>query len=248
MKYLDSRARRLLQFSYIQIRRIGLVGCVLFSVLITDAAEPGATDVDFALARDPVLAGILPVRRSPMDFDGDGKTDISIYRQVGQWWIARSSDGNVAATAMGSGGGGDMPVPADFTGDGKTDTAAWNRFTGKWYVVRSENNTFFTVPFGTNGDIPMPADFDGDLKADFAVFRPSSGTWFIEPSGGGTTIFFQFGLAGDLPVSADYDGDGKADIAIYRPTASDGAEWWVMRSTAGLMALPFGIATDKAVP
>ena len=56
-----------------------------------------------------------------------------------------------------------------------------------------------------------------------------------------------FGSAGDKPAAADYDGDGKADLAVFRPNGSTGTEWWLLRSTAGLIAYQFGTATDKAV-
>ena len=46
---------------------------------------------------------------------------------------------------------------------------------------------------------------------------------------------------------SDYDGDQKADVGIFRPAAG-GGEWWINRSTAGILALQFGVATDKPVP
>ncbi len=184
---------------------------------------------------------------SPFDFDGDGKTDLSIFRPgPGEWWWLRSSDGGNSALQFGA--STDRLAPVDFTGDGKTDVAFWRPGTGQWFVLRSEDFSFYAFPFGANGDVPVPADFDGDGKADPAVFRESSSTWFINKSSGGTDIV-GFGSAGDKTAVADYDGDGKADVAIFRPVGVSGAEWWVRRSSnAVVVALQFGASTDKAVP
>ncbi|MGB7201568.1 MAG: SBBP repeat-containing protein [Pyrinomonadaceae bacterium] len=178
------------------------------------------------------------------DFDGDGRTDISIFRPSnGQWWYLRSSDDGNRAFQFGN--SSDKIAPGDFTGDGKTDIANWRPSTGFWFVLRSEDSSYFAFPFGVSSDIPVPADYDGDRKADAAVFRPSTSTWFINKSTGGTD-FITFGASGDQPVVADYDGDGKADIAIYRPSLG---EWWVRRSSnQTVFALQFGASTDKAVP
>ena len=188
-------------------------------------------------------------RRTPFDLDGDGKTDLSIFRPNGaasEWWWLKSGTGGNAALVFGA--NTDRIVPVDYTGDGKTDVAFWRPSTGQWFVLRSEDFSFYAFPFGATGDIPIPGDFDGDNKADAAVFRESSLTWFISKSTGGTDII-GFGAAGDKPVVADYDGDGKADIAIFRPNGAGGAEWWVRRSSnASVFALQFGSSTDKALP
>ncbi len=183
------------------------------------------------------------VSKPPDDFDGDGKTDISIFRPgPGEWWYLKSSNGGNAAAQFGT--STDRIVPGDFTGDSKTDMAFWRPSTGEWFVLRSENFSYYSFPFGTTGDVPMPADYDGDGKADAAVFRPSNNTWYINKSSGGTTIT-TFGTNGDVPVAADYDGDGKGDIAIFRPS---NGQWWISRSTAGVIAYTFGSGTDKCVP
>jgi hypothetical protein len=190
-----------------------------------------------------ILDSAAPGARAPFDFDGDGKTDVAIFRpSVAEWWINRSSTGVTIAGQFGA--TTDKIVPGDFTGDGKTDIAIWRPSTGEWFVLRSEDGSYFSFPFGTNGDVPVVGDFDADGKADAAVFRPSTTTWYIQRSSDGGATIVQFGAAGDVPVVADYDGDGKADIAIYRPS---GGEWWISRSTGGVHAFSFGNANDKPV-
>ena len=184
----------------------------------------------------------LSQTRSPFDFDGDNKSDLSIFRPSnGQWWLSQSSDNTIKAFQFGA--STDKPVPADYDGDGKTDIAFFRPSTGEWFILRSSNLSFYAFPFGTSGDKPAPGDFDGDGFADATVFRESSGTWFINKSSGGTQII-AWGISGDVPVTGDYDGDGKSDTAIFRPS---NGQWWLNRSTSGTFVTTFGVSTDKPV-
>jgi hypothetical protein len=91
-------------------------------------------------------------------------------------------------------------VIGDYTGDGRTDVAIWRPVTGEWFVIRSEDWSYYSGPFGQSTDLPVPGDYDGDAKFDIAVFRPSSGTWYIQKSTNGALKTEVFGAAGDKPV------------------------------------------------
>mgnify|MGYP002858582792 FL=1 len=218
------------------------IGPVTFYAAGNASNSDGSTAGDYIYTKTAVTSS----GGSPFDFDGDGKTDISIFRPApGEWWYLRSSNGGNGALQFGT--STDKLVPADFTGDGKTDVAFWRPSTGQWFILRSEDLSFFAFPFGSNGDIPAPGDYDGDGKADAAVFRPATQTWFISKSTGGTDIV-GFGAANDKPAIADYDGDRKADIAVFRSNGANGAEWWIrLSSTLQVFATQFGLSTDKAV-
>jgi hypothetical protein len=176
-----------------------------------------------------------------MDFDGDGKSDIAVYRS-GIWFVTRSLDGGF--TSVGWGGlTQDKPVPKDYDGDGKVDHAVYR--DGTWFVLRSSDGGQTTVGWGgLPQDIALPADYDGDGKTDMAVYR--NGTWFIlRSSDGGQTTVGWGGVLADVPVPADYDGDGKADVAVYR----DGT-WFILRSSDGGQTTVSwgGVLADIPVP
>ena len=196
---------------------------------------------------DGPVAGVVTVRNKNADFDGDGRSDVSVYRpDTGAWYYLYSGSGSAGGVFFGA--AGDIPVPGDYDGDGKTDTAIFRPADGTWHML-TKAAVYRSMQFGTHGDIPAAADYNGDGKTDQAVFRPSNNTWYIANSDSlGTFTFVQFGQAGDKPAPADYDGDGKADIAIFRPVGTAGAEWWVSKSSGGLFATQFGAATDKAAP
>jgi len=137
--------------------------------------------------------------KTPFDFDGDRKTDISIYRpSTGAWRLNRSSNNSTITAQFGT--ASDNLVPSDFTGDGKTDIAYFRPSTGQWIILCSEdNNSYYGFPFGSSTDIPTPGDYDGDGKADAAVFRSSNSSWYLLRSTAGF-LGLQFGDTGDQQI------------------------------------------------
>ena len=133
------------------------------------------------------------------DFDGDGRSDISVFRPSEGNWYANQSRAGFLGLHFGQ--SGDQPVPADYDGDGKADIAVFRG--GTWYRLLSGNGTFDGVNFGLAGDRPVPGDFDGDGKADVAVFRPSDGNWYQMLSATGSVFPGPFrGVGG-------YSGPGR---------------------------------------
>ncbi len=178
-------------------------------VILVGAASVNGTS-NFFTAR---YLGDALAARPKFDFDGDGKSDISVYRpSSGVWYLLNSASGFTAAQF---GVSTDKLVPADYDGDGKTDIAVYRN--GTWYLNRSSAG-FTGIAFGEASDVPQPADFDGDGKAELVVYRPSNGTWYVLNLAANNHSNFQFGASTDKPVVADYDGDGKADYAVYRPS------------------------------
>jgi hypothetical protein len=171
------------------------------------------------------VSGDIPV---PGDFDGDGKTDFSIFRPSTSNWYFIYSAGGSGQYPFGT--TGDIPVPADYDGDGKTDAAIYRPSTGGWYIARSSDGGFTILGYGAAGDTPVPADYDGDGRADLAVWRSSAATFYFYRSSNNLEQGITFGQPGDKPVPGDYDGDGRADAAVWRGGVY---QWHILYSSTG---------------
>ncbi len=179
--------------------------------------------------------------KASADFDGDLRTDISVFRpSTGVWYVNHSSNSSVRIQNFGL--DGDIPTAEDFDGDNISDIGVFRPSTGVWYYYRSSDNVVGISQFGINGDVPTAGDYDGDAKGDLSVFRPSTGTWYVFPSLSGSPYQTPFGVDGDRPVVGDYDGDGKYDIAVWRP--SNGVWYWGNSFNNTFAQRAFGLKGD----
>ncbi len=168
-------------------------------------------------------------RVTQADYDGDGKTDLSVKDNAGVWYIDYSRDaapdgrpfGQWNAVLSGYGDGSVTPVPADYDGDGRADIAI-KTSAGEWFIDYSNdfrNPACASRPcfgswnlmlwgsqaiYGGSEWTPVPADYDGDCKADLAM-KSMYGDWFIDYASNGygrwdVTLYNKYGDSNWLPI------------------------------------------------
>ncbi len=199
------------------------------------------------------------------DYDGDGSSDVGIFRPSDSLWSVRN------VTRFYFGLNQDKPVSGDYDGNGTAEAGIFRAFSGLWSIRGT--SAFY---LGAVNDRAGPGDFDGDGCCDAAIFRPSQGLWALRNvsriyfgqstdyvlaadfRGDGTAgvgIFrsangywairdltsFYLGAWGDKPAVADLTGNGAADLGIFRPST-------ILWSIRNVTRMYFGAAADEIVP
>jgi len=189
----------------------------------------------------------VPNGKARADFDGDRKTDVSVFRpNEGNWYLNQSTAG---FAVLNWGLIGDQLAPGDFDGDGKTDVAVFrpnnDASQPDFYVLNSSNFTYSGYSWGLPSDVPVIEDYDGDNKSDIAVYRSSNHTFYVLKSGDGSVLTFS-SISSGVPVAGDFDGDGKGDFATYSVNG-----WFIAKSNVNYDPVTFthwGATGDQPVP
>lgn len=213
---------------------------------------PGAADTTHNGDQDAFVTKlVLTLSATRADFDGDGRTDVSVFRSSeGNWYLNQSTAGfGVVKWGI----SGDTIVPGDYDGDTKADIAVFrpnsNPANADYFILNSNGFTVSFGSWGVPGDLPVAGDYDGDSKVDLAVFRPSEANWYVLNSSNGSGTVSVFGLNGDLPLAFDLENDGKTNLAVFRPSTNI---WYIARNTGipgqNFEAIQFGLGGDRLVP
>lgn len=216
---------------------VALVVTTAVAVVVTNGS------VDRQRAHSEARAERVGNGATPLDFDGDGRSDLALFRpETATFWIELSEGGELVVPL---GESTSRPTSGDFDGDGEADPVAVTPgIPNVWEIRYSGDGTQQQFGFGLDEDVLTPGDYDGDGRTDPAVFRPGDEpTWYIRQSSDGDLSGITFGIDGDIPAPGDYDGDGVTDVAVQR----DG-ERWILRSSDGeTVVYLFGRVGDRPV-
>jgi len=203
---------------------------------------------------------------TPEDFDGDGKTDIAVWRSnpfgsgFSNFYILQSSNQTVRVEQFGK-PGDDPTVIDDYDGDGRADLAVFRGAvtagdpcggSSVWYFRPSgtADVSFAYSCWGSPGDKPYPGDFDGDRRADFSVVRNNGGAaQILQRRTTAGVRYVNYGNFADRFVTGDFDADGRIDLTVVRTTGT--VLNWIITKSGNGQVYSFNLgngATDYNVP
>ena len=160
------------------------------------------------------------------DWNGDGKSDIGIFRPSSGIWNPDSNGNHVWE-------GSDTSVSWGYLGIyrllaiGMAMAKSISAFSGRVMVsgVLTRMGTLSgkvlirVLSWGLPNDTPVVGDWNGDGKGGYRHLFSSNSIWSLDSDGNsvweGSDTSVSWGLPNDTPVVGDWNGDGKVDIGIF---------------------------------
>lgn len=181
--------------------------------------------------------------KAKYDFDGDGKSDVAVYRPSNGYWYLFQSTAGMSFVQWGL--PGDVPAAMQFDTDGKTDIGVFR--TGVYHMNTSMTGYKVAGFAGVAGDRPAMGEFDNTNnfgREDIMTLGMRDGVmkWLADQQ------YVAAGqLATDKPIIGDFNADARDDIGYFR----DGY-WFTQEREPWTVYLyqteQWGIAGDIPVP
>ncbi len=133
------------------------------------------------------------------DYNGDGRTDISLYdSRNGKWFVGENH-----------------------RNENKSESLL---FKLQWKLYK----TFSGPEQALFGNDRFSGDFNGDGFSDFLLLDRSNGEWILGETGNGTITFRSWSKTPQYKeitrwLQGDFNGDGRTDIGFF--SATDGKFW-----------------------
>ncbi len=202
--------------------------------------RPATQTKEITLSDLTTFAGTYAVGQTPVDFGGEGISDLAVYDPLTGRWYIWSPETGVIAWETPLGGPGFSPIPGDYNGNGRVDFAVYR--DGYWYAQGLDGTWILEgEAFGGADFNPVAGDYDGDGITDMMVYHEESGRWFGRTVAGALLMWgTQWGGPGFSPVSGDYNNNGRTDLAVY----ANG--YWFIQTADGEEVILYGIGWGGA--